>query len=323
MAGGLLSAALGLAVLAQVNAPGRAGRRWSSRRWSSRSGMAPVFGLTTELIVGSAPPEKAGAASGISETGAELGARSGISVLGSIGIAIYRGHLADGAARRRARRPPPRPPAIRSGRRSSPPQELPAALGAGRRLGRHRGVRPGDADRRHRSARSLALGVAVLVARVPARRGAADGRGAGGRGHPNGPAPRPTSTSPARSLNGRKTDDPDHRSDHQRRRRPAAGRLPRPRRDPRRRRLRDAPRHDVHAAGHATRWSSPGSPTSTTSCASSTSRARPGCDLADPQRRPQRGRLRHRRRRHRPRPARPRHASTSTPRRAPPGPAPG
>ena len=56
-------------------------------------GLAPVFGLTTELIVGSAPPERAGAASGISETGAELGGALGISVLGSVGVAIYRGEL--------------------------------------------------------------------------------------------------------------------------------------------------------------------------------------------------------------------------------------
>jgi DHA2 family multidrug resistance protein-like MFS transporter len=58
-------------------------------------GFAPVFGLTTELIVGSAPPERAGAASGISETGAELGGALGIAVLGSVGAATYRGHLSD------------------------------------------------------------------------------------------------------------------------------------------------------------------------------------------------------------------------------------
>ena len=58
-------------------------------------GLAPVFGLTTELIVGSAPPERAGAASGISETGAELGGALGISILGSIGVAIYRGEVID------------------------------------------------------------------------------------------------------------------------------------------------------------------------------------------------------------------------------------
>jgi DHA2 family multidrug resistance protein-like MFS transporter len=52
-----------------------------------------VFGLTTELIVGSAPPERAGAASGISETGAELGGALGIALLGSVGVAMYRGGL--------------------------------------------------------------------------------------------------------------------------------------------------------------------------------------------------------------------------------------
>ena len=43
--------------------------------------------------MGSAPPERAGAASGISETGAELGGALGIAVLGSIGVALYRGEI--------------------------------------------------------------------------------------------------------------------------------------------------------------------------------------------------------------------------------------
>jgi DHA2 family multidrug resistance protein-like MFS transporter len=58
--------------------------------------LSPMFNLTTELIVGSAPPERAGAASGISETGAELGGALGISILGSIGTAVYRGEIAQG-----------------------------------------------------------------------------------------------------------------------------------------------------------------------------------------------------------------------------------
>jgi DHA2 family multidrug resistance protein-like MFS transporter len=57
--------------------------------------LAPVFSLTTELIVGSAPPERAGAASAISETGAELGGALGIAILGSIGASLYRGAMAD------------------------------------------------------------------------------------------------------------------------------------------------------------------------------------------------------------------------------------
>jgi DHA2 family multidrug resistance protein-like MFS transporter len=59
-------------------------------------GMGPVFGLTTEMVVGSAPEEKAGAASGISETAAELGGALGIAAIGSIGAAVYRGGIADG-----------------------------------------------------------------------------------------------------------------------------------------------------------------------------------------------------------------------------------
>lgn len=57
-------------------------------------GLAPVITLATELIVGSAPPEKAGAASGISETSGELGGALGLAILGSIGTAVYRSELA-------------------------------------------------------------------------------------------------------------------------------------------------------------------------------------------------------------------------------------
>ena len=61
--------------------PGRRSGRARGDRGRRRSiislGLAPVFTLTTELIVGSAPPERAGAASGISETGAELGGALG------------------------------------------------------------------------------------------------------------------------------------------------------------------------------------------------------------------------------------------------------
>jgi DHA2 family multidrug resistance protein-like MFS transporter len=58
-------------------------------------GVAPVFTLTTDLIVGSAPPERAGAASALSETSAELGGALGIALFGSIGVAVYRALMAD------------------------------------------------------------------------------------------------------------------------------------------------------------------------------------------------------------------------------------
>ena len=53
-------------------------------------GLAPVFTLATDLVVGAAPPERAGVASAISETSSEFGGALGIAVLGSIGTAIYR-----------------------------------------------------------------------------------------------------------------------------------------------------------------------------------------------------------------------------------------
>ena len=57
--------------------------------------LSPVITLATELIVGSAPPEQAGAATGISETSGELGGALGIAILGSIGTAVYRSEVAD------------------------------------------------------------------------------------------------------------------------------------------------------------------------------------------------------------------------------------
>ena len=47
--------------------------------------------LTTATILGSAPPERAGAVSALAQTGAELGGALGIALLGSLGTAIYRG----------------------------------------------------------------------------------------------------------------------------------------------------------------------------------------------------------------------------------------
>jgi len=54
-------------------------------------GLAPVFTLSADLIVSAAPPERAGAAAGISEMSAELGGALGIALLGSLVTFIYRG----------------------------------------------------------------------------------------------------------------------------------------------------------------------------------------------------------------------------------------
>ena len=91
--GGLAVAAAGMAVLTQVGPTGDGFSALIAASVIISVGLAPVFGLTTELIVGSAPPERAGAASGISETGAELGGALGIAILGSVGVAIYRAQV--------------------------------------------------------------------------------------------------------------------------------------------------------------------------------------------------------------------------------------
>jgi DHA2 family multidrug resistance protein-like MFS transporter len=57
-------------------------------------GVSTVVTLGTDLVLTATPPEKAGAASAISETGADIGGSFGVAVLGSIGVAIYRGSLA-------------------------------------------------------------------------------------------------------------------------------------------------------------------------------------------------------------------------------------
>jgi DHA2 family multidrug resistance protein-like MFS transporter len=94
MAGGMVLAAVGFTVFTQVDAAtGFAVIVTASAVFSL--GTAPVFTLTNDLIIGSAPPERAGAAAGISETAAELGGALGIAIFGSIGVAIYRGLMAD------------------------------------------------------------------------------------------------------------------------------------------------------------------------------------------------------------------------------------
>lgn len=61
-------------------------------------GLAPIGTITTDLVMTTAPPERAGAASGISETSFEFGGAVGIAVMGSIVTAVYRNEIADQSA---------------------------------------------------------------------------------------------------------------------------------------------------------------------------------------------------------------------------------
>ncbi len=57
-------------------------------------GVAPTGAITTDIVMAKAPPERAGAASAISETSFEFGGALGIAVLGSLVTAVYRTAMA-------------------------------------------------------------------------------------------------------------------------------------------------------------------------------------------------------------------------------------
>ena len=145
MLGGLVVAMLGVGLLTQVEASGGPALVVAGAVILSL-GLAPLFTLAADLAIGSAPPERAGAASGISETSSELGGALGIAVLGTIGTAVYRGDVADGlpagvsaTARERAARP--------SAARSRRPSACPSPSG------RSSSIRRARRSRRHSRSR--------------------------------------------------------------------------------------------------------------------------------------------------------------------------
>jgi MFS transporter, DHA2 family, multidrug resistance protein len=93
MVGGLVFMAVGLGLLTRVDGSGVAMVVAASVALPLASGL--VFLPATGLVVGAAPPQRAGAAAAISQTGWEFGGALGIAVLGSIGIALYRREMAD------------------------------------------------------------------------------------------------------------------------------------------------------------------------------------------------------------------------------------
>jgi DHA2 family multidrug resistance protein-like MFS transporter len=94
MLGGIVVATAGVAMLTQAGTADGPGLVVAGIVILSL-GLAPLFTLAADLAIGSAPPERAGAASGISETSSELGGALGLAVLGTIGTAVYRGRTGD------------------------------------------------------------------------------------------------------------------------------------------------------------------------------------------------------------------------------------
>ncbi len=91
---GLAIAAGGLALLTQVNSLGGLGLLVTGLVLAA-GGIALPLPLTTNLMLTSAPPEKAGSVSSLSETSAEFGIAVGIATIGSIGTFVYRSQLDD------------------------------------------------------------------------------------------------------------------------------------------------------------------------------------------------------------------------------------
>jgi DHA2 family multidrug resistance protein-like MFS transporter len=96
IAAGLVLAAAGLLLLTQVGSSGGLPVLVAGIG-IVHFGAAPLFALGTDLIVGSAPPNRAGSAASTSETSNELGVALGLATFGSIGTAVYRHQMAGAA----------------------------------------------------------------------------------------------------------------------------------------------------------------------------------------------------------------------------------
>lgn len=132
MGGGFVLAAAGCSWMTQI--------RTDSPLWFVLAAAAVYIGglvaamtLANELALGAAPPDRAGSAAAVLESGQELGGALGMAALGSIGAAVYSRDMADA---------------------------LPAGVG---------GALPGgDAD----AVRETLGGAAAVAARLPAEAGA-------------------------------------------------------------------------------------------------------------------------------------------------------
>jgi DHA2 family multidrug resistance protein-like MFS transporter len=94
VAGGLILAAVGAFLVTQIGTNSLALVVIGNGLMSLGFGF--TFSLTVDIVIAAAPPERAGAASALAETGAEFGGALGLAVLGSLGLAIYRSQLIAG-----------------------------------------------------------------------------------------------------------------------------------------------------------------------------------------------------------------------------------
>jgi DHA2 family multidrug resistance protein-like MFS transporter len=93
MAAGLLVAGVGLLAQTRADAVGGVAAVVVGLTLAGL-GISPAMALTMNLLLGSAPPERAGSAASISETSGEFGVALGVAALGSLAAIAYRAHLA-------------------------------------------------------------------------------------------------------------------------------------------------------------------------------------------------------------------------------------
>ncbi|MEU9860835.1 MFS transporter [Streptomyces sp. NPDC047971] len=88
MAGGFLFSAVGFALLTLIDADTPL---WVVLLGATvyASGLVSAMTLANESALGAAPPERAGAAAAVLESGTELGGALGMAILGSVGAAVY------------------------------------------------------------------------------------------------------------------------------------------------------------------------------------------------------------------------------------------
>ncbi|MEU7788750.1 MFS transporter [Amycolatopsis sp. NPDC049159] len=91
IAGGVALAAAGMAILAFVEPAG--GPAWPALGFAVTSlGVGPMVALGTDLVVGSVPVRKAGAASALAQTVNEFGYSLGLATVGTLGSAVVRAY---------------------------------------------------------------------------------------------------------------------------------------------------------------------------------------------------------------------------------------
>ncbi|MEV6874886.1 MFS transporter [Amycolatopsis sp. NPDC051128] len=91
IAGGVVLAAAGMVVLTFVEPS--AGPVWPALGFAVTAlGVGPMVALGTDLVIGSVPPRKAGAAASLAQTVNEFGYALGLATVGTLGNAVVRAH---------------------------------------------------------------------------------------------------------------------------------------------------------------------------------------------------------------------------------------